>query len=145
MFKAKEEEAQQKYDKILELKSQFNQLKSDLGIKTQNKQYIQPLVTTHFMNRKQTDGQHEGTSKDLRPVLELKVSDGKTSSLAQTVTSLKQKPKAPANPNIQKYVPPPVTVTLDQSELQNLHQAFKSVQKFKHQLPQSFHQTPSSQ
>ena len=53
MFKAKEEEAQHQFDKIAEIKQQLNQFKDQLGI-TKDVKYAQPLATTSFMVRKQT-------------------------------------------------------------------------------------------
>lgn len=47
MFKAKEEEAQQQYEKILKVKQQMNELKDQLGIIPIK--YAQPLAKTSFM------------------------------------------------------------------------------------------------
>ena len=49
MFKAKEEEAQHKYEKIIEVKNQLNQFKDEMGISTQKRQLAQPLATTSFI------------------------------------------------------------------------------------------------
>ena len=52
MFKAKEEEAQLKFDKLQAVKSQLDQFKDEMGM-PRERVTVQPLITTSFMpNRK---------------------------------------------------------------------------------------------
>ena len=52
MFKAKEEEAQLKYDKLQAVKSQLDQFRDEMGM-PKERVTVQPLLTTSFMpNRK---------------------------------------------------------------------------------------------
>lgn len=50
MFKAREQEAQLKFDKLLKVKDELEKIKGELGVQDQIK--IQPLNSTSFMTRK---------------------------------------------------------------------------------------------
>jgi hypothetical protein len=64
MFKAKEEEAQQQYEKLQSVKTQLDKFKGELGICSERRQ-IQPLATTSFMNRTKVSTASESRRPDL--------------------------------------------------------------------------------
>jgi hypothetical protein len=74
MFKAKEEEAQQKYDRLKELKNELVCFSTKMGIPSLERRSIKPQIQTNFMSAK--DGLNQPTenvktpsSKTFRPPL----------------------------------------------------------------------------